>query len=204
MSRNILGLVVLVFITLLAISCGEPMANNASNRPVNAANNGVSNSVASSATSEAEIKKVLNDLAAALAKNDADAAAKFYSDDYHLVTLEGKDQTRAARIDEMRTSTTKFDSFAYEDPKIRTYGDTAVVITNVKTSGTLHGKPRQSPALIATLVLRKMPDGWKVVSGQATPVTASTASANTTSNSAAGNAADRPANSAATSPAANR
>ena len=204
MLRNILSFFFAAAIALLTISCGEPMANNASNRPVNSANNGVSNSAASSASAEADIKKVLNDLAAVLAKNDADAAAKFYSDDYHLITLEGKDQTKAERIDEMRTSTTKFDSFAYEDPKIRTYGETAVVITNVKTSGTLHGKPRQSPALIATLVLRKLPDGWKVVSGQATPVTVSAASTNAASNSAASNAANRPANSAANSPAANR
>ena len=204
MPKRFLILATIIASSLSLISCGEPSANNAANRPVNAANNGVSNSAASSVSAEADIKKVLNDLAAALAKNDVDAAGKFYSDDYHLITLEGKDQTKAARMDEMRTSTTKFDSFAYEDPKIRTYGDTAVVITNVKTSGTLHGKPQQSPALIATLVLRKMPDGWKVVSGQATPVTASTASTNTASNSAASNAANRPANSAANSPAANR
>jgi uncharacterized protein (TIGR02246 family) len=173
-------------VALFTLSCAEPAANNAANRPVNAANNSSTNSATSSVTAEADVRKVMTDLAAALAKNDADAAARFYSDDYHLITLEGKDQTKSERIAEMRSSRTKFDTFSYEDPKIRMYGDTAVVITNVKTSGTLHGKAQQSPNLIATLVLRKMADGWKVVSGQATPVTAPAATntaANTNANS---------------------
>jgi uncharacterized protein (TIGR02246 family) len=204
MSRTVKGLVVFVSIALFMIACGEPAANNAGNRAANAANNSAANSASSGATAEADVRKVLTDLAAALAKNDADAAGRFYSDDYHLITLEGKDQTKAERIAEMRSSTTKFDSFSYDDPKIRAYGDTAVVITNVKTSGTLHGKPSQSPTLIATLVLRKMPDGWKVVTGQATPVTASAAPANSGTNSTANGNENGTANSAANTPAANR
>ena len=204
MLRRSLILATIITSSLLLISCGEPTANNAANRPANAANNATSNSTASSASADADIKKLMTELGAVLAKNDADAASKFYADDYHLITPDGVDQDKSARMADMRTGTTKFDTFAYENVRVRTYGDTAVAIATVKATGVVSGKPRTGGEMMATLVFRKMADGWKVVSGQATPVTASTASTNSASNSAASNAANRPGNSAANSPAANR
>jgi len=157
-------------VSLLFASCGDQGAGNTANKPANAANNAANTST--SANADAEIKKVMNDLAAALAKNDADAAAKFYADDYHLVTAEGVDQDKAARIADMKSGATKFNSFAYENVKVRTYGDTAVAITTVKLSGSVSGKPQPAGDIMATLVFRKMADGWKVVSGHATRVAA--------------------------------
>jgi ketosteroid isomerase-like protein len=173
MRRMIIGVLGLA-VAAAGISCGETgPSNNAANRPANNAANTNTTAAANPAAVEAEIKKLMGDLASALAKNDADAAAKFYSDDYHLVTAEGVDQDRAARIADMRSGATKFNSFAYEDIKVRSYGDTAVAITTVKLSGNVGGRP-QSGDIIATLVFRKMADGWKVVSGHATRVAAAT------------------------------
>jgi uncharacterized protein (TIGR02246 family) len=198
MSRKIILSSITACIALMAVSCGEPAANNAANRPANTANNASANS-ASSASADADIKKLMTDLGAALAKNDADAASKFYADDYHLVTPDGIDQDKNARMADMRSGSTKFDTFAYENVRVRTYGDTAVAIATVKATGVVSGRPRTGGEMMATLVFRKMGDGWKVVSGQATPITAA-ASANTATNSAT-NAANKPANSAANAPA---
>lgn len=198
MSRKILVFVMVAAASLLIVSCGEPAANNAANKPANAANNTAANTT-SSASAEADIKKTMADLATALAKNDADAAAKFYSDDYHLVTAEGVDQDKTARIADMRSGATKFESFTYENIKVRAYGDTAVAICNVKLSGTVSGKA-QSGDIIATLVFRKLTDGWKVVSGQATRIGAAAAPANSAANTA-NTSANKSAESAANAPA---
>jgi len=188
MRRIFLVLTTLVAASFLLVSC-EPAPNNtsnATNKPANAANNSTANT-ASSASTEADIKKLMGDIASALAKNDADAASKFYSDDYHLITPEGVDQDRTARIADMRSGATKFDTFSYENIKVRSYGDTAVAIATVKTTGTIGGKPRTGGDIMATLVFRKMGNEWKIVSGQATPVTATAAPAKTGD---AANAAD--------------
>jgi uncharacterized protein (TIGR02246 family) len=198
MSSKFLKFLMIGGASLLMISCGAPAANNSANRPANAANNAPSNTAASSASAEADVKKLMTDLAAALAKNDADAAAKFYSEDYHLITPDGIDQSKAARIADIRSGTTKFDSFAYENVNVRSYGDTAVAIATVKARGIVSGKPRTSD-MIATLVLHKAADGWKVVSGQATAVAPASTTANT-----ANTASSNSANSASNANAANR
>lgn len=186
MRKMTLVVAILAAYLFLLTACepGASNTGNAGNKPANAANNAAANTT-SSASAEADIKKLMGDLAAALAKNDADAAAKFYSDDYHLITAEGVDQDRTARIADMRSGATKFNSFSYENIKVRTYGDTAVAISTVKLSGAVSGKPQPSSDIIATLVFRKMADGWKVVSGHATRVSAA-APANTAANTNAG------------------
>ena len=201
MSRRLLILTTLIASSILLVSCGAPAANNAANRPANAANNAPANTAASTASTDADIKKLMADLGAALAKNDADAASRFYADDYHLVTPDGIDQDKAARIADMRSGSTKFDTFAYENIKVRSYGDTAVAISTVKATGVVSGRPRTGGEMMATLVFRKMPDGWKVISGQATTVAAASSSANANS---INSAANKPANSAANAPASNR
>ncbi len=178
-------------IVLMASSCDPAPANNAgnaANRPANATNN----ATASTATTnhEADIKKIMTELASELAANDADAAAKHYSDDYHLITPQGADQTKAARMADMKSGTSKFESFAYENINVRSYGDVAVAIADVKAKGTTSGQPVASN-IKATLVFHKTKDGWKIVSGQATPITAAApatdkpaANSNTATNSA--------------------
>jgi len=194
MSRKIILVALAVVTAVMLVSCGEPAANNATNKPANAANNAAANTASSSASADADVKKLMGDLAAALAKNDADTASKFYSEDYHLITPDGVDQNKAARIADMKSGVTKFESFAYENINVRSYGDTAVAIATVKAKGVVSGKPRTSD-MIATLVLHKGADGWKVVSGQATAVAAA-APASTASNTA-NTAANKPANMAA-------
>jgi uncharacterized protein (TIGR02246 family) len=150
--------------------------------------------MASSANDEADVKKLMSDLAAALAKNDADAASRFYADDYHLVTPEGVDQTKTERLSDMKSGATKFDSFAYENVNVRTYGDTAVAIATGKARGIVNGKPRTGDMRV-TLVLRKMGDGWKVISGQATPIAATGTTSANTSNTNKMAEANKPASS---------
>ena len=184
MSKSIISIVAVLAASLVLVSCGDPgAANTSANKPANAANNAVTSTAP--ANHEAEVKKIMTDLAAALAKNDAEAAGKFYSDDYHLITPQGTDQSKAARVADMKAGTSKFESFAYENISVRSYGDMAVAIADVKAKGTAAGQSI-APNIKATLVFYKTKDGMKVVSGQATPVTAAAAPpASSNSNTAA-------------------
>jgi ketosteroid isomerase-like protein len=178
---------------LVAIGC-EPPANNSANnanKPANSANN--ANTAATSANAEAEVKKTLEDLAADMSKNDADAIALRLADDYVLITPQGTTQTKAERLADVKSGKTKFENFAYEDIKVRQYGNTAVATATVKAKGTSEGKA-VAPQIKATMVFVKTGSEWKLVSTQATAVTSGQpgekpANSNTNSNTGNSNAA---------------
>lgn len=174
MRKEKLMTILLAATAIVAASCGDQGAGNATNKPANAANNAATSTAA--VNHEADVKKMMTEMAAVLAKNDAEAAAKFYSDDYHLINPQGVDQSKTARLEDMKSGNTKLESFAYENISVRSYGDTAVAIADVKAKGKTGGQD-VAATMKATLVFHKTKDGWKVVSGQATPVAAPPAKA---------------------------
>jgi len=152
-----------------AIGCEPPASNTANsnaNKPANGANNA---NTASTANAEAEVKRAMDDMAAAMAKNDADAIGAHLADDYTLITPRGTMQTKAERLAEVKSGNTKFDSFAYEDVKIRPFGNTAVATATVRAKGTAEGQDIP-PQVKATIVFVKTGSEWKAVSGQVTAV----------------------------------
>ena len=199
MKQRLFAIVSAASICLFLISCGDSSNVNSTNRAANAANNAApANSTASTASADADVKKLMSDLATVLAKNDADAAARFYAEDYHLVTPDGVVQTKADRLADMRSGTTKFDTFSYNDVNVRTYGDTAIAVATVKATGMVGGRQRTND-MRATLVFRRMADGWKVVSGQATPITGAASTASNSASSRSNTAPTANANSASNS-----
>lgn len=185
----------LITASLLIVSC-DPGAGNAGNRPANtanSANNANAAAPANSAAIDADIRKLMADAATALAKNDAAAMDKIYADNYVLVNLDGSVQTRAERLDSLRSGETKYDSFAYDEISVRSNpeGTGAIAIARATIKGINKGKPVDGTIRV-TQVYRKTADGWKQVSAQATPITADAAPAKAgDSNMAnAGNAAN--------------
>ena len=161
----------------------EPAANtNTANKPANVANNAATAPV-NTAAIETELKKLVNDTAAALAKNDADALDKMYADNYMLVNLDGSVQSKADRLASFKSGETKFESFVYDEVNVRTNpeGTGAVVVARAMAKGTNKGQAIGGQVRV-TQVWSKTKDGWKQVSGQATQITAaatSTTAANT-------------------------
>ena len=193
-------LLITVLGTLVGIGCEPPASNTANsnaNKPANAANNA---NTASTANAEEEVKKALEALAADTAKNDADAIAVRLADDYYLITPQGTMQTKAERLASVKSGNTKFDSFAYEDIKVRQFGNTAVATATVRAKGKTEGK--DVPGQIkATLVLVKQGTDWKVVSAQATAVADGSKSANTNTNTSNTNTGNTNTTKASPSPA---
>ena len=160
----------------LTASCGAPAANNTAgngnaNKPANAANTTTAAPAGDNSAAEAEIKKLMDTVQTALAKNDADAMEKIYADNYMLVNLDGSVQNKAERLASLRSGDTKYSSFTYSEPNFRfnPEGTGVIVIAKLSMKGTAKGKPIDGDYRI-TQVYRKMPDGWKQVTAQATKI----------------------------------
>ena len=197
MSRILLLLVTAVAM-LAAVGC-EPAANtNTANKPANNANTNANST--STANVEAEVKKAMEAMAGDIAKNDADALGARLADDYYLVTPRGTLQNKTERLADMKSGNTKFDSFVYEDIKVRPFGNTAIATATVKAKGKAQGVD-VAPQIRSTVVFVKVGNEWKAVSGHATAVAdAGAKPANTnanTSNANTSNANAKPATSPA-------
>jgi ketosteroid isomerase-like protein len=182
---------------LLTASCGAPAANNTAgngntNKPANAANTTTAAPAGDNSAAQAEVKKLMDAAEVALAKNDADAMEKIYADTYMLVNLDGSVQNKAERLAALRSGDTKYSSFAYSEPNFRfnAEGTGVIVIAKLSMKGTAKGKPIDGDYRI-TQVYRKMPDGWKQITAQATKIEGGAESpktpANTNTNTANAN-----------------
>ena len=166
MKRIFLSLAMLISASFLLISCGDMAANT--NKPANAANNAPTNTT-SSASADADVKKLITDLSAALSKNDVAALDKIYADDYTLVTQTVEMFTKAQRLEAIKSGDLKFESVAFSDVKVRAYGDSAVAIAGSKGKSTNKGKTEETSYRI-TFVANKTKDGWRLVSAHLSPM----------------------------------
>ena len=173
MRRRIIVFVVLIGTSVFLSACGEQAAtNNATNKPANAANN-ANTSKPDTAAVEGDVKRMIADFEAALNKNDADAVGKFYADDYSLIDQNGEMQTKASRLEQIKSGKVKWDGLKFNDLKVRTHpaGDGAVVYARATGKTTMDGKTEERNSMV-TWVVRKGPDGWKFIHAQITDIKA--------------------------------
>lgn len=175
--RKLISLIGFLAASLLVSSCGAPAANNAAaNKPANAANNAAAKPATDAAAVEADVKKFIADFEVALNKNDADAVGRFYSDDYSLIDQDGALQTKASRIEQIKSGKVKWEGLKFADIKVRTHpaGDGAVVYAHATGKTTIDGKTGDRNSMV-TWVVRKGPDGWHFLHAQITDVKAGAA-----------------------------
>jgi len=158
---------------LLAIGC-QPPDSNTTNKPANAVYNSSNTAPANTAAIEAEVKKLVTDYAASVAKNDVAAFEKTTTDNFMFVSNDGSVQTKAERVASMKSGETKYESLTYDDLNVRVNpeGNGAVVIGKAVVKGINMGKPVDGANRV-TQVWSKTKDGWKMATLQATPITAS-------------------------------
>ena len=179
MKRILLSISLLIAASIVFTSCGAPAANNAANagnKAANAANTATAPG-ADKAAVEADIKKMMDEFAAALNKGDVAALDKFYSDDYTLIDANGAMQTKAARIEGIKSGKVKIEGLKFDDLKIKTNpaGDGAVVTGHVTGKTTTDGKTEENNSRV-TWVMGKMKDkGWQFVNAQITNIKAAAA-----------------------------
>lgn len=164
----------LITASLLLVSCGDPNAGNAGNKPANAANNATATApVANAAAIETEIKKLANEGVAAITKGDTAAIDKLWADNYVFVAQDGSVATKAQRLESMKSGDSKLDSLAYDEMSVRSNaeGTGAILVGRATVKGTNMGKPVDGQMRF-TQVWSKTKDGWRQVSGHVTPITA--------------------------------
>jgi ketosteroid isomerase-like protein len=174
MRRMIFLIAALSLAVVVSSSCAGPEGANAGNRTANAGNsaNNAAPATVNTAAIEADIKKMATEMAAAQAKNDLAAVEKMWGENYMFVGPDGAVVTGKQRLDSMRSGESKFESVAYDEMSVRANpeGTGAVLIGRATVKGTNMGKPVDGQYRI-TQVWAKTKDGWKLVSGQATPIT---------------------------------
>ncbi|HKX82690.1 MAG TPA: nuclear transport factor 2 family protein [Pyrinomonadaceae bacterium] len=174
MSKNLIALALLAAGCLMLSACGEPAANNAANKPANAANNAATAPV-NTAAIETDLKKMTSDMAATLVKGDTAAIEKLYNDNYMFVGPDGAVATKAQRLESMKSGDTKLESLTFDEVSVRVNpeGTGAIVVSKATVKGKNMGKPVEGVNRVSH-VWRKTPDGWRLVHGQVSPLTAAT------------------------------
>jgi len=171
MNRICISLMTLIVASFF-IACGAPAANNATtNKPANAANTAAA-PAADKAAVEAELKKTISDFEAALNKGDVAALDKMYSDDYVLIDQNGSVQTKAARLESIKSGKVKMEGMKFGDLKIKTNpaGDGSVITAHVSGKNIIDGKSEDRNSMV-TWVLGKIKDkGWQFVNAQVTDI----------------------------------
>ncbi len=160
-----------LIITAFLMACGGPAANNAGNAGNKAANTAAA-PAADKAADETELKKTISDFEAALNKSDVAALDKMYSDDYVLIDQNGGVNTKAARLESIKSGKIKMEGMKFEDLKIKTNpaGDGAVITAHVSGKNIVDGKSEDRNSMV-TWVLGKMKDkGWQFVNAQVTDI----------------------------------
>lgn len=184
--RKFLLFAVLITVSF-AMACAPAANNSSANKPANAANaTNVSNAntAANSAAVESEIKKAVADMAASLQKGDVAAMEKLYTENYMFVAPDGSVVNGSDRIASMKSGQTKYDSISYDEVSVRSNaeGNGAVSISRATVKGTNLGKPVDGQFRV-THVWSKTKDGWKLASGQTTPITSASGPARSSTNS---------------------
>lgn len=105
----------------------------------------------------------VQDFLAALRKADEAALGQLYADDYTVTTAAGGVQTKAERIAWAKANAAQLSGLAYQDLKVRVYGETAVV-TGRATSST-----DQINSRFIQVWVRQGRD-WRLVAGQITNI----------------------------------
>jgi ketosteroid isomerase-like protein len=137
----VLGLVVGLLFTSVAISKAKPVGGPTAENALAA---------------EQEIAR-------AMANNDADGITRSLADDWAVIATSGAvAEGKSVFADGIKSGFLTRKTFEISEPRVRLYGDVAVVTTKVQTSGTLQGKSFDVTERQTDVLVWK-DGGWKSV-----------------------------------------
>ena len=123
---------------------------------------------AADASVEQQLTKMENDWADSYVKRDPSFAQKNTTDDFMFIGPDGNVVNKADYVKAI-TGETTFTAFKITNLKVRTFGDTAIVIGQATISAKTKGED-ESGDYSFTDVFVKQNGQWKAASGQATQV----------------------------------
>jgi len=121
----------------------------------------------SGGNAEQAIRQTMTELFKALNSGDADAAGRIYTDDYQITMENGVTVTKAQRLEAMKSGALKFQSVAFDNLRIRQYGNAAIAtFRNTGRSNALGGE--QEINSVGTVTLINNGGRWQVASAHLT------------------------------------
>lgn len=121
---------------------------------------------AQSATA-ADARKAIDAFIAAVQKNDIAAVSRFLAEDLVYTHSTGLVETKQEYLAKLKTGDQKYAGIELINPKIRIYGDTAVMNTQTRMTGATKGVPFDN-TLFLMHVWVKQGGSWKLVAHQTT------------------------------------
>ena len=122
--------------------------------------------VADQSADKNEVLRVDEELRQAFLQHDAAALNRLLADDWKVIHVNGREQTKAQFIDAIQSGRAKFLSIELDQIEVRLYGDTAIV--TARWSNTIEFKGEQSTGRDrVTRVWVKRPEGWRAVTDHA-------------------------------------
>ncbi len=121
----------------------------------------------------AEVRDAVRRYDDALRRADVEAVGRFFAPEYTFVNARGQRLTRAARLANVKSGRTAFDSLAHvpQEDQIRQYGDVVVYTTLLTLGGRYSGHAQQGQFRALVVWVRR--DGrWQQIASQMTPVAA--------------------------------
>ena len=119
---------------------------------------------------EGAVHKVVDEIVAALDRNDADAFDRLSTADYTFVNPAGKVWNKKQYLELIRSGTLKVESYSRDEETIRFYGDTAVVIYRSTPKGTFKGQELITNQRRVTTIMVKQGGRWLTAGRQSTPI----------------------------------
>jgi ketosteroid isomerase-like protein len=119
---------------------------------------------------EEELLKLENEFARAVASNDADALDRLLADDWIIVEPDGAMIDKARFLGVIRSGALSHESMESTEPRIRVYGNTALVTGLTTSKGKFMGQDFTSCER-ATDIFVKQSDRWQCVFTQLTRFT---------------------------------
>ena len=119
---------------------------------------------------EQEVLKAAQEEDDATVRNDIDALARFYGDDYLFVCYAGCLTNKEYQLEAFRSGFMRIPARTPEEVIVRVYGDTAVKITRRKQTATVGLRSGVNRGQRVTSVWVKRQGRWQLVSGQVTPI----------------------------------
>lgn len=159
-------LIMMLALGMMVISGCEPAATDTGENTA-ATENSAAEEAKPVGITEAEVKKALDDLQAAVKAGDAEALGKIYADDYVIVTQTGVLETKQQRMDSMKSGSVKYETLEFKDPKIRIYGTVGIVNTEASGKGVMNGEAVELDTL-ATIIFNKGAAGVQEVTAHLT------------------------------------
>jgi len=121
---------------------------------------------ADSNTDRDEVLRVDEELRQAFLQHDAAALDRLLADDWKVIHVNGREQSKAQFIDAIQSGRAKFLSIELDQTEVRLYGDTAIV--TARWTNTIEFKGERSTGRDrVTRVWVKRPEGWRAATEQA-------------------------------------